>query len=51
MSSSTPLRDSAFISYSHKDRALLEQFQAHLKPLIVPSAAALAPHSTIKHRS
>jgi WD40 repeat protein len=34
MTSSTPLRDSAFISYSHKDRALLEQFQAHLKPLI-----------------
>lgn len=27
-----PLRTSVFISYSHKDRAYLEQFQTHLKP-------------------
>jgi len=29
-----PERNQVFISYSHKDKAALERFQVHLKPLV-----------------
>jgi hypothetical protein len=32
MSSSPAIRDSVFISYSHKDKRWLEKVQTHLKP-------------------